>query len=731
MICPSCGHENVSDGAPFCGGCGTQLIPQTEAVAVPESSPASSQDFSAGLPASSAAPGSATRARRQKWPIVVAVAGVGAIAAVSVALALWRHQSPHAEHRTAPTTNPAPAPTEDHVTPAANPEPAGDHPVPPANPGPGRVSATIPAGTNIAASDFGGEVESITGTYGPGYNGRFLIDGLPEPAWKPDSDVSFPMEIVFSFYKRDAALISAVVLTLPEDQSGPRDVEIATSMDSATNGFSKVTAVTLDANSPVQVITFPVVQARYLKLNILSGAQAAALGIGEIQVIEGSQPDYVSLLVRHPDIPKWKHSVRRAAQMGIDWLQPASIDWQKDKNCFGCHVQAQTVMGLSVAQRNNYVVSPSCVRDLINFMRSKQDTDGSEKDEGGGTKVSPTQFAAMAYAYHDEVAGAKTDESLLKHVDWLSKQLKRTGELEPDHNEPPIDQGSVMATANALVAFMQVFAETGDTRYQQAAERSLSFIASAKAKTTQDKVFRVLALARFGTPQQRELVAPLIGQLQSEQNPDGGWGETSNVHASGTLATGQVLYAFQEAGVSADSPAFGNGVRYLLQTQSDTGAWTPGKTQAGRPSDFAPTMWAVIGLAGTLEPPTAESLKAELDEKGHVALYVNFDFNKSTLRPDAKPIITQVLKLLQNNPGLSLSIEGHTDNVGLHDYNLKLSQKRAAAVVHTLVAAGIRSGRLSSGGFGPDQPIADNETEMGRAKNRRVELIKRQVGPAG
>jgi outer membrane protein OmpA-like peptidoglycan-associated protein len=281
-----------------------------------------------------------------------------------------------------------------------------------------------------------------------------------------------------------------------------------------------------------------------------------------------------------------------------------------------------------------------------------------------------------------------------------------------------------MTTGNTLIAFMQAFAETGDARYQQTADRSLSFMTSAEPKTTQDKIFKVLALSRFGTSQQRELVAPLLRLLQSEQNRDGGWGETADMHASNALATGQVLYSFQEAGVSIDSPEFTKGVRYLLKTQTDSGDWPPGNTQSSRPSEFAPTMWAVIGLAGVLEPPMAESLKAELEKNGHVALYINFDFNKATLRPDAKPIIAQVLKLLQDNPDLKLSLEGHTDNVGSHDYNVKLSQMRAAAVVSSLVTAHIAPGRLSSGGSGPDRPIADNDTEKGRAKNRRVELVK-------
>jgi len=585
-------------------------------------------------------------------------------------------------------------------------------------------SAVIPSGTNIAATDVGGEIESITGAYGPGHTGRFLLDGSTDTVWKPEGEdeIKYPQEIVLSFYQRDAAAISAVVISQPEDQSGPKNMEISASMDSPTEGFSKVAVVTLDPNIATQAVAFAPVNVRFLKLSLLSGAQPAALGITEIRVIEASPAGYSPLLARHPEIRDWKSSVRHAAQMGIDWLEPASMDWQKQNQCFGCHVQAQTLMGLSVAMRNHYVVSPDCVRDIVAFMRTKLADDGHEKDEGSDTKSTPTQFAAMGYAFFDEATGVQSDEALSRHAEWLIKQLKPTGELQPDMDEPPIAQGSFMTTGNAAMALMQAFAETGEVRFQQAADRSLSFLTTAQPKTTQDKIFKILSLSRFGSPQQRALVAPLLRQLQSEQNPDGGWGETAQSRVSSALSTGQVLFAYQEAGVSIDAPEFKSGVRYLVGTQTASGSWPPGN--AARPSEFTPTMWAVIGLAGAFEPPKSDSLKAELDKTGHVALYINFDFNKATLRPDAQPIIAQVLKLLQDNPDLNLSIDGHTDNVGTHDYNVKLSQMRAAAVVGSLVAAHIAPGRLSSGGFGPDQPVADNDTEKGRAKNRRVELVK-------
>lgn len=129
-------------------------------------------------------------------------------------------------------------------------------------------------------------------------------------------------------------------------------------------------------------------------------------------------------------------------------------------------------------------------------------------------------------------------------------------------------------------------------------------------------------------------------------------------------------------------------------------------------------------FAATIQPPTADAMKAALDKDGHLALYVHFDFNKATLKPDDKPIIAQVIALMKNNPDLKLEIDGHTDSIGGHDYNMKLSQERAAAVVAAVVKGGIDAGRLKSAGFGPDKPIADNTKPEGRAKNRRVELVK-------
>ena len=120
----------------------------------------------------------------------------------------------------------------------------------------------------------------------------------------------------------------------------------------------------------------------------------------------------------------------------------------------------------------------------------------------------------------------------------------------------------------------------------------------------------------------------------------------------------------------------------------------------------------------------AEEMKRELDARGHVALYINFDFDKADIRPESQPIIDEIVKLQKNNPSLRLTIEGHTDNVGAPDYNRRLSDARAHSVKAALIARGIEASRLKAVGFGQDKPIADNGTDDGRAKNRRVELVK-------
>ena len=101
---------------------------------------------------------------------------------------------------------------------------------------------------------------------------------------------------------------------------------------------------------------------------------------------------------------------------------------------------------------------------------------------------------------------------------------------------------------------------------------------------------------------------------------------------------------------------------------------------------------------------------------------VNFDFDKATLRPDSEPVLTQVQALFAGDPGYSATIGGHTDNIGQHAYNLRLSGHRADAVKAWLVAHGIAAARMRTAGYGDTRPLVPNTSDENRFRNRRVEL---------
>lgn len=114
-----------------------------------------------------------------------------------------------------------------------------------------------------------------------------------------------------------------------------------------------------------------------------------------------------------------------------------------------------------------------------------------------------------------------------------------------------------------------------------------------------------------------------------------------------------------------------------------------------------------------------------INKNGYVALNgILFDTGKAVIKSESTPLLNEVVALLKNNAPLKLSVEGHTDNVGDKRANVELSKKRAASVVKYLTDNGIDGKRLRFAGKGDSMPLADNRSEDGRAKNRRVELVK-------
>lgn len=133
----------------------------------------------------------------------------------------------------------------------------------------------------------------------------------------------------------------------------------------------------------------------------------------------------------------------------------------------------------------------------------------------------------------------------------------------------------------------------------------------------------------------------------------------------------------------------------------------------------------VAAMEQKVEVSASEMMDA-LNRDGFIALYgILFDTGKDAIKPESEALLAEIVTLLRDNAALQLSVEGHTDNVGNAKANQALSQKRAESVKKFLVGKGIDGKRLGTKGQGDSKPVADNRTEAGRAKNRRVELVKK------
>ncbi len=124
--------------------------------------------------------------------------------------------------------------------------------------------------------------------------------------------------------------------------------------------------------------------------------------------------------------------------------------------------------------------------------------------------------------------------------------------------------------------------------------------------------------------------------------------------------------------------------------------------------------------------PVEQKIETDLKEKGRAEIYgIYFDFDSANLRAESAPVLKEISDALHDHPEWKIRIEGHTDNQGGNDYNMRLSERRAESVKQALINQyGVSADRLTPQGFGATRPKATNDTIEGRALNRRVELVR-------
>jgi outer membrane protein OmpA-like peptidoglycan-associated protein len=162
----------------------------------------------------------------------------------------------------------------------------------------------------------------------------------------------------------------------------------------------------------------------------------------------------------------------------------------------------------------------------------------------------------------------------------------------------------------------------------------------------------------------------------------------------------------------------GKGFQGLWRNEGDTGWQSDWQLKKVSNTIGSCPHWKPAGAKGNL-------IADDLATTGRVRLYgITFDSDKDTLRSEAKPTLDQVVAALKGHSDWKIVIEGHTDSTSTAQHNQDLSERRAAAVKTYLASAGIADARVTTTGFGQDKPVAPNDTALGRAQNRRVEIVR-------
>jgi prenyltransferase beta subunit len=320
--------------------------------------------------------------------------------------------------------------------------------------------------------------------------------------------------------------------------------------------------------------------------------------------------------VQDPLVPH----IKDAIQKGVLWEQENALSWQTGKQCYGCHVQTQTIIGAELS-RDNVLVHDDKTNQLLDYLKSCQGTDGivkhSPNDATEDQPVTSTTFFAWSLAYyHDET---QILDPLTKAVDYLITQQDVSGGWisddpnEQDHwwNDFGWTQPSTPFTAYNIISLAKAFQLTGNQAYKDAVTSAVNFLLNADHTTgTVTAAHAAMGLKSAlpviddsGLASSMESKADsVITYLVKNQNADGGWG-MQVIDPSDSLLSAHVLYAMSLAGISGTDQSLRNGTTYLLNSQNPDGTWSTEFIRQPTYPDrhFAATTWAIISLPSTLE----------------------------------------------------------------------------------------------------------------------------------
>ncbi len=287
---------------------------------------------------------------------------------------------------------------------------------------------------------------------------------------------------------------------------------------------------------------------------------------------------------------KQDKAVRQAAQRGLEYLSKASQKWTGEHRCFGCHVQAVTMEGLSVGKHHQYDVGPKDLDPMVDALRL---------GVTAGGHVTGVAFQGQAWARYDQYVDARQTAQLLRYANELIALQQQNGSVPDDDARRPITGGTMHTTYQAMQTWRQAFARTADDKWLPPMRKAEAFLSTQSKEWDQktdvylqDVNFALLGLSAAGVGPTEAPSLRLQKSLLARQHKDGSFGLDA---AGDALATGQTVYALKLAGYSDSDPAIARAMGWLVEHQDKDGAWrTVHSGQNG--AEKGEGMWAVLGL---------------------------------------------------------------------------------------------------------------------------------------
>lgn len=385
--------------------------------------------------------------------------------------------------------------------------------------------------------------------------------------------------------------------------------------------------------------------------------------------------------------------VRDAAQKGVTYLAKSTAAWQRQNNCYGCHVQAVTLEGLSVGKANQYDVPRQEFQELIDGILSLPG--GARSPTGithSGYPKTARTFGSAALARYDALVDGKLSDDLLKHARLLLELQQQDGSVHGDHQSYPVTTGVMQATFQAAQTWRQAYARSADDVWLAPLRKAEGYITrtaagwkgNPKGVYLQDVNYALLGLVSAGVGRSEDSVTGLVKFVAAQQRQDGGWGFAGG--ASDPFATGQAVYALRQAGLAETDATVAKGLSWLVSHQHKSGGWSEGG--AGK----AEAMWAVLGLVST--DVLSVAVKGVQDGE-HVAA------------------VHEVVITADDNKGAGVA------KVELFIDDVKVGAAKGGQLVHVWKTAGLKDGRHTV------DAVATNA--KGQVSRRRLEVYAGDV----